>query len=62
MVIEATIKISTVVKSQLDRLRLHPRETYHEVILRLIVDALKEEDEMLKEEDIRDIEEAIEAI
>lgn len=54
-----TIKITPSVKKRLDRLRRFPRESYNEIISRLTMEA---EEEGISEEDIRDIEEALEDI
>jgi predicted transcriptional regulator len=35
MAVEATIKVSAGVKGRLDALKIHPRETYNDVIERL---------------------------
>lgn len=50
------------VKKRLDILKRYPRETYNEVLERLTGDALEDAAEVLTEEDIRDIEEAIQDI
>ncbi|CCJ35838.1 hypothetical protein BN140_0915 [Methanoculleus bourgensis MS2] len=62
MPVEATIRVAPEVKGRLDKLKKYPQETYNEVIDRLTRDALEEAAEELTEEDIRDIEEAIEDI
>ncbi len=62
MAVEATIKVTPDVKQRLDALKKYPRETYNEVIERLTRDALEEAAEELTDEDIRDIEEAIQDI
>ncbi len=54
-----TIKITPGVKHRLDRLRRFPRESYNEIISRL---TMENEDEGITEEDILDIEEALEDI
>ncbi len=54
-----TIKITPVVKQRLDKLRRFPRESYNEIISRL---TMEDEEEGITEEDIRDIEEALEDI
>lgn len=54
-----TIKITPSVKKRLDTLRRFPRESYNEIISRLTIEA---EEEGITEEDIRDIEEALEDI
>lgn len=54
-----TIKITPEVKQRLDRLRRYPRESYNEIISRL---ATENEEEGITEEDILDIEEALEDI
>lgn len=41
---ETSIGISEETKSKLDKLKVHPRETYEEVILRLIKQAEKNSD------------------
>ena len=62
MTVEATIKVSPEVKNRLDTLKRHPRETYNDVIERLTQEAMEEDTEVLTDEDIRDIEEAIQDI
>jgi len=62
MTVESTIKVSTEVKNRLDRLKKHPRETYNDVIARLSEQAEPDENDILTEEDIRDIEEALQDI
>jgi len=62
MTVEATIKVTPKVKNRLDTLKRHPRETYNDVIERLTQDAMEEETDVLTDEDIRDIEEAIQDI
>jgi len=62
MPVGATIRVAPEVKGRLDKLKKYPQETYNEVIDRLTRDALEEAAEELTEEDIRDIEEAIEDI
>jgi len=54
-----TIKITPTVKRRLDKLRRFPRESYNEIISRL---TLEDEEEGITEEDIKDIEEALEDI
>ncbi|MCP1663253.1 MAG: hypothetical protein D5R99_03520 [Methanocalculus sp. MSAO_Arc1] len=54
-----TIKITPGVKQRLDTLRRFPRESYNEIISRL---AAENEEEGITEEDICDIEEALEDI
>ncbi len=54
-----TIKITPIVKRRLDKLRRYPRESYNEIISRL---TMEDEEEGITEEDIRDIEEALEDI
>jgi len=54
-----TIKVTPGVKHRLDKLRRFPRESYNEIISRLTMEA---EEEGITEEDIRDIEEALEDI
>jgi len=53
-----TIKIDTELKGRLNALRIHPRESYSEVIGRLVAMAVDEEP--LSEETIRDIERSLE--
>lgn len=54
-----TIKITPEVKKRLDELKRFPRESYNEIISRLTLQA---EEDGITEEDIRDIEEAVEDI
>jgi len=54
-----TIKITPGVKKRLDKLKRFPRESYNEIISRLTLVA---EEDGITEEDIRDIEEALEDI
>ena len=54
-----TIKITPGVKQRLDNLRRFPRESYNEIISRL---TMENEEEGITEEDILDIEEALEDI
>jgi len=53
-----TIKINTVLKDRLNTLKIHPRESYNEVIERLVAMAVDEEP--LSEETIRDLERSLE--
>lgn len=62
MTVESTIKVSVDVKHRLDRLKKHPRETYNDVISRLSEQAEPDENDVLTDEDIRDIEEALQDI
>jgi len=55
-----TIVIRKVVKQRLDEVKLHPRETYNEVIGRLLDMAV--DDEPLSDETIRAIQEGLEDI
>lgn len=43
MVADKPLKISGETKKKLDELKIHPRETYDDVIARLIKDKLKEQ-------------------
>jgi predicted transcriptional regulator len=52
-----TITIDPNVKDLLDGLKLHPKETYNEVVKRLATNAY--DWEPLSEEDIKDIEEGL---
>jgi len=52
-----TIQIDTGLKSHLDGLKLHSRETYNDIIERLLEDQVE-----LNEQTKRDIEAALEAI
>jgi predicted transcriptional regulator len=54
-----TVKVSPAVKKKLDQLKRYPRESYDAVIARL---ASLAEEEGITEDDIKDIEEAIEDI
>jgi len=62
MAVESTIKVSIEVKHRLDRLKRPPRETYTDVIARLSQQAEPDENDTLTDEDIRDIEEALQEI
>ena len=53
-----TIKIDVELKSRLNTLKIHPRESYNEVIGRLVDMAIDEEP--LSEEAIRDLERSLE--
>ena len=55
-----TIVIRKDLKSRLDEVKIHPRETYNEVIERLI--ECSQDDEPLSAETIRAIEEGLEDI
>jgi len=52
-----TIQIQPEVKESLDQLKKHPRESYNEVIKRLVGSRI--DDEPLSEEAIKGIEEAV---
>jgi len=53
-----TIKIDTVLKDRLNTLKIHPRESYNDVIERLVAMAVDEDP--LSEETIRDLERSLE--
>lgn len=53
-----TIKIDTELKDRLNTLKLHPRESYNDVIKRLVAIAVDEEP--LSQETIRDLERSLE--
>ena len=53
-----TIKIDTDLKERLDTLKVHPRESYSEVISRLVETAI--DDEPLSDATIQAIEESLE--
>lgn len=53
-----TIKIDTELKDRLNTLKLHPRESYNDVIKRLVAIAVDEEP--LSQEMIRDLERSLE--
>ena len=55
-----TIKLSTSVKHRLDRLKSHKRETFEDVILRLV--NIAEDEPELDEEEIRQIQASLEDI
>ena len=57
---ETTIQVKKSVKKELDGLKLHPRESYNDVIERLIV--VETEDEKLSPETIRHIEQSLNEI
>ena len=52
-----TVQIDNELKERLNRLKIHPRESYEEVIQRLIESSTDKEP--LSEDDIRDIEEGL---
>jgi hypothetical protein len=56
MAVEATIKVSTGVKGLLDTLKIHPRETYNDVIERLTRMAL--DPDPLTDDEVRGLKEA----
>jgi len=56
-----TIQLEETTKEKLSELRAYPREAYNQVIMRLI-NLSEEEMEILDEETIKDIEEAMEDI
>lgn len=56
MAVEATIKVSSGVKGRLDNLKIHPRETYNDVIERLISMAI--DPDPLTDEERQGLEEA----
>jgi predicted transcriptional regulator len=56
MAVEATIKVSAGVKGRLDALKIHPRETYNDVIERLTSMAI--DPEPLTDDELRRLEEA----
>lgn len=53
-----TIKIDTELKDRLNTLKIHPRESYNDVIERLVAMAVDEEP--LSQETIRDLERSLE--
>jgi predicted transcriptional regulator len=53
-----TIKIDTELKDRLNTLKIHPRESYNDVIERLVAIAVDEEP--LSQEMIRDLERSLE--
>ncbi|HRR88946.1 MAG TPA: hypothetical protein P5101_06425 [Methanoculleus sp.] len=53
-----TIKIDTELKDRLNTLKIHPRESYNDVIERLVAIAVDEEP--LSQETIRDLERSLE--
>ncbi len=56
MAVEATIKVSAGVKGRLDALKIHPRETYNDVIERLTSMAI--DPDPLTDDELRGLEEA----
>jgi len=56
--VSTTIKIDTELKDRLNTLKIHPRESYNDVIERLVAIAVDEEP--LSQETIRDIERSLE--
>ncbi len=56
MAVEATIKVSAGVKGRLDALKIHPRETYNDVIERLTSMAI--DPDPLTDVELRKLEEA----
>ncbi len=57
---ETTIQVNKRVKRELDVLKLHPRESYNDVIERLIV--TETEDEELSPETLKHIEQSLKEI
>lgn len=57
---ETTILIKRGVKRELDELKVHPRESYNDVIERLI--NVKKDTKELSEETLRDIEQSLREI
>jgi predicted CopG family antitoxin len=57
---ETTIQVNKKVKRELDGLKLHPRESYNDVIERLIV--VETEDEELSPETVKHIEQSLKEI
>ena len=57
---ETTIQVTEETKDALERMKLHPTETYEEVICRLI--EINREEEELSTETIKNIEKALEDV
>ncbi len=55
-----TLRVDLEIKKKLDELRIHPKESYNEVIARLVNAYI--DDEPLSEEEIKGIEESLEDI
>lgn len=55
-----TIQIEEKVKERLEKLKVHPKETFNQIIIRLI--EYSEDDMVLSEETIKNIQEALEDI
>jgi predicted transcriptional regulator len=55
-----TIQLEEKTKEELERMRLFPRETYNEVIIRLIL--TNQEESELSEQTIKNIEKALEDV
>lgn len=55
-----TVQVQTKVKDKLEKLKVHPRESFNDVIERLVEGQL--DDEPLTDEELHDIEAALEDI
>ncbi len=60
MATSTTIKLEKVTKASLDELKIHPRETYDDVIKRLVSIAI--DDEPLSDETLEHLKEAMEDV
>ena len=57
-----TIQLEEKIKQQLDKLKNHPRETYNDVLERLVKIAAKESEEELSPQTIKNIQKSLEDI
>ncbi|MBM3910066.1 MAG: hypothetical protein FJ356_00255 [Thaumarchaeota archaeon] len=57
-----TIQLEEKIKQQIDELKNHPRETYNEVLKRLVKIATKESEEELSPQTIKNIQKSLEDI
>jgi len=57
-----TIQLEEKIKQQLDELKNHPRETYNDVLERLVKIAAKESEEELSPQTIKNIQKSLEDI
>lgn len=57
-----TIQLEEKIKRQLEELKNHPRETYNEVLERLVKMATKETEEALSSQAIKNIQKSLEDI
>ena len=57
---KTTIQVDKKIKDKLDAMKVHPKESYNEIIDRLI--SVSYDDEELSDETIEDIEESLEQV